>query len=210
MIIKGMLVSASLIMAIGSQNAFVLKHGLQKNHIFAICLTCFLCDFLLMSVGVLGLGSVLASNRMMSGILALFGAVFLAVYGALSFKNAFVSRSTLTINANQKNEHSQNTLKNSVLATLAVTLLNPHVYLDTVVIVGGMAGTMSIAQKWQFLAGALLASFVWFFGLGFGARFLTPIFQKPQSWRILEFIIGLVMWWIAFGMIKFFYTALMT
>lgn len=215
MIIKGILVSASLIMAIGSQNAFVLKQGLQKNHIFAVCLTCFVCDFVLMSVGVLGLGSALAKNHLLGGALAICGAVFLAVYGALSFKNAFYSHNALVINSHNQNSsnqnipNTQNTLKHSLLATLAVTLLNPHVYLDTVVIVGGIAGTMNLTQKLQFLTGALLTSFVWFFGLGFGARLLTPIFQKPQSWRMLEFVIGCVMWWIAYSMLKFAYTALM-
>lgn len=202
MFLKGILVSASLIMAIGSQNAFVLKNGLKQNHIFVICVICFVCDFMLMSIGVLGLGSALASNAYLSASLALLGAIFLATYGGFSFKNAFVSNNALIIDDKQPNTAQ---LKTVVLSTLAVTLLNPHVYLDTVVIVGGIAGTMSFEQKLQFLAGALLSSFVWFFGLGFGARFLLPIFQKPNAWRLLEFFIGCIMWWIAFGMFKFAY-----
>lgn len=204
MFVKGVLVCASLIMAIGSQNAFVLKNALKQNHIFVICLICFLCDFVLMGVGILGLGSALASNIYLSGALALLGGLFLAVYGLFSFKNAFISKSVLDLNDTITQKEN---LKKTVLATLAVTLLNPHVYLDTVVIVGGIAGTMTLEQKLQFLAGALFSSFVWFFGLGFGARFLLPIFQKPKSWRILEFVIGCIMWWIAYSMFKFAYHA---
>lgn len=196
-----MLVSASLIMAIGSQNAFILKNALKQNHIFIICSICFLCDFLLMSVGVLGLGSALATNAYLSGFLALLGAVFLLGYGLLSIKNALTSADTLSIDQNLIKQSP----KKLVLATLAVTLLNPHVYLDTVVIVGGIAGTLIFEQKLLFLMGALLSSFVWFFGLGYGARFLLPIFQKPKAWRILEFLIAVIMWWIAFGLFKFAY-----
>ncbi|VEG12955.1 LysE/ArgO family amino acid transporter [Moraxella cuniculi] len=202
MFVKGALVSASLIMAIGGQNAFVLKNGLKKNNVFAVSLICFLCDFLLMTIGVLGLGSILATNKWLSGGLAIFGAAFLGVYGFNSFKSSFAGNDSLLIDG--QNQVSDK-LKTTVLATLAVTLLNPHVYLDTVVIVGGIAGTLAFEQKLQFLAGALLASFVWFFGLGFGARFLLPLFQKPKAWRILEFVIGCIMWWIAFGLLAFAY-----
>lgn len=201
MFVKGMLVSASLIMAIGSQNAFILKNALKQNHIFIICSICFLCDFLLMSVGVLGLGSALATNAYLSGSLALLGAVFLLGYGLLSIKNALISADTLSIDQNLIKQNP----KKLVLATLGVTLLNPHVYLDTVVIVGGIAGTLVFEQKLWFLMGALLSSFVWFFGLGYGAKFLLPIFQKPKAWRILEFLIAVIMWWIAFGLFKFAY-----
>lgn len=199
MFLKGVLVSMSLIVAIGSQNAFILKNALKQNHIFVICTVCFLCDFVLMGLGVFGLGSLLATNAFLGGTLALLGAVFLLVYGGLSFKNALSSSDVLDLDDSK----AKPSLKATIVATLAITLLNPHVYLDTVVIVGGIAGVMSFEQKLQFLFGALLSSFVWFFALGFGAKFLLPIFKKPKAWRLLEFLIGCIMWYIAFGLIGF-------
>lgn len=203
MFLQGVLTCATLIVAIGSQNAFVLKNALHQNHVFAICLLCFVCDFVLMGVGILGLGSILTAHQGIAIILAMLGALFLFTYGALSFKNALTLNHALTVDG----KAGKTTLKAALLGTLAVTLLNPHVYLDTVVIIGGIAGTMTLQQKWQFLAGALLVSFVWFFGLGYGARFLLPIFAKPKAWKILDTVIGIVMWWIGFGLIKFVYRA---
>ncbi|RRD90927.1 LysE/ArgO family amino acid transporter [Conchiformibius steedae] len=199
--IKGLLTSAGLIMAIGSQNAFVLKNGLQKNHVLLICTICFFCDFCLMSLGVLGMGSALAGKPALISAFALFGGVFLSVYGGLSFKKAFFQNHILEADKSS-NTHSR---KAAVFGTLAVTLLNPHVYLDTVVLIGSIAGTLTAAEKVRFLAGALLTSFVWFFALGLGARLLQPLFRQARAWKILECVIGCVMWWIAFGLFRFAY-----
>ena len=192
-LVQGFLVSGGLIVAIGAQNAYVLKQGLLKNHVFWVVLTCFLCDFILISIGVLGMGSLIAQSVMATIALALVGALFLTVYGFRALMSAFRGNSALSIDASPK----ATTLVSTIGTTLALTLLNPHVYLDTVVIIGGVASTLSPDGRWLFLAGALLASASWFFGLGYGARLLIPLFKKPITWRILDALIALIMWLIA-------------
>ncbi|MGR6980729.1 LysE/ArgO family amino acid transporter [Testudinibacter sp. P27/CKL/0425] len=187
-------------MAIGAQNAFVLKQGLLKRHTFWIALTCFLCDFALICVGVLGLGSLISQSPSATLALAAIGALFLLVYGARAFRSAYRGNSGL--NLDPQDDKPQSAVK-AVLVTLGFTLLNPHVYLDTVVIIGGIASTLLFEQKIQFLIGAVFASGLWFFSLGYGARLLIPLFKRPITWRILDFVIGCVMWLIAFSLIRY-------
>ncbi|MDG9729047.1 LysE/ArgO family amino acid transporter [Ignatzschineria sp. RMDPL8A] len=201
-IFRGMITSGALIIAIGAQNAFVLKQGLLKKNILIVSGICFVCDFLLMSIGVLGLGSFISQSKILSGILAILGAIFLFFYGYKSFLSAIKSSESMNIQSSTKDD-LDNGKTSVIIATLAITLLNPHVYLDTVVIVGGIAGTLNISDKLYFLIGALFSSFIWFFGLGYGARLLIPLFKNPISWKVLETIIGIVMWWIAYGLIRF-------
>lgn len=198
-IIQGFFVSFGLIVAIGAQNAYVLKQGLLKQHIFWVCLVCFLCDFTLLSLGVLGLGSLISQSNLATLSLAIFGAVFLLWYGFRSFRSAYQGGANLSVDGTR----SQTTLKQTIATTLALTLLNPHVYLDTLVLVGSIASPLTTAEKYQFLIGAVLASALWFFGLGFGARLLIPLFAKPNTWRILDAIIGVIMWAIAFSLIRY-------
>lgn len=198
--IKGFLVCGGLIIAIGAQNAFVLKQGLLKRHILAVILTCFACDFILITMGVMGLGSLISESQVASQALAIVGALFLLVYGARAFRSAYSGNSALDLA--QDNEQQSSAFK-AVLATLAVTLLNPHVYLDCFAIIGGIAGTLSNEQKWWFLAGALCTSLLWFFSLGYGARLLIPLFKRPITWRILDTGIGIVMWLIAFSLANY-------
>lgn len=199
MILRGALVSASLIAAIGAQNAFVLRQGIAGKHILVVVLVCFLCDVLLMALGIFGVGRFIDERPIFSGVVALAGAGFLLWYGARSLLSAF--RSTGSLQPAGSAAVSA-TASGALGATLAITLLNPHVYLDTVVIVGGIAGTLDHSAKLEFLAGALLASLVWFFGLGFGARLLQPVFRSARAWRVLELVIGVTMWWIAFGLLR--------
>lgn len=199
-LIQGFLVSGSLIVAIGAQNAFVLKQGLLKRHTFWIALTCFLCDFSLICVGVLGLGSLISQSPSATLVLAAIGALFLLVYGARAFRSAYRGNSGL--NLDPQDDKPQSAVK-AVLVTLGFTLLNPHVYLDTVVIIGGIASTLLFEQKIQFLIGAVFASGLWFFSLSYGARLLIPLFKRPSTWRILDFVIGCVMWLIAFSLIRY-------
>lgn len=198
--IKGFLVCGGLIIAIGAQNAFVLKQGLLKHHILAVILTCFVCDFILISMGVLGLGSLISESQVASQALAIVGALFLLVYGARAFRSAYSGNSVLNL---AEETSQQGSAFNAVMATLAVTLLNPHVYLDCFAIIGGIAGTLTAAEKSWFLAGALCTSLLWFFSLGYGARLLIPLFKRPITWRILDGGIGIVMWLIAFSLAKY-------
>ncbi|ACO78827.1 Lysine exporter protein [Azotobacter vinelandii CA] len=197
--LKGALLSGSMIIAIGGQNAFVLKQGLLQRHIFWVSLTCFLCDALLITVGVMGLGSMITGSRMASIALSLGGGGFLIWYGIRSFDSALRSTSVLEVG---RDDPGGGKARQVILATLAVTLLNPHVYLDTVVVVGGVAGTLLLLDhKIQFLVGALLASGCWFFGLGYGAKLLVPFFKSARAWRILDLLIGCFMVWIAFQLL---------
>ena len=200
MILKGVLISGGLIVAIGGQNAFVLKQGLLNRHIFWVALTCFLCDMTLMSMGVFGLGSIISFSPYASALLAIIGALFLSWYGLRAFLSAVRASSFLdTVNA----QTPVGPISAAVSATLAITMLNPHVYLDTVIVLGGIAGTLSIDQKVHFLIGAVLASGAWFFALGYGARLLLPLFRKPRTWQILDIVIAAVMWWVAYELAKF-------
>ena len=127
------------------------------------------------------------------------------VYGVRAFKAAYQGSSALNLENNAENGTS---VFKTILATLAITLLNPHVYLDTVVIMGGIAGTLGLTEKWLFFLGAILASVLWFFGLGYGARLLIPLFKRPATWRILDFTIGMIMWLISFSLVKYALTLL--
>ncbi|VEI05014.1 LysE/ArgO family amino acid transporter [Kurthia zopfii] len=198
-IVRGALISGSLIVAIGAQNVFVLKQGLLKNNIFWVALTCFLCDFILMTLGILGVGSIISSNEIATVILAVVGGLFLLFYGFKSFRSSWLATSSLEIQSDSK----KTPIYKTIAVTLAITLLNPHVYLDTLVVIGGVAGTLAWDAKLQFLIGTLLASFIWFFALGYGSRWLIPFFKKPSAWRILDFFIGCVMFLIAYQLLKF-------
>ncbi|OCG57024.1 LysE/ArgO family amino acid transporter [Gilliamella sp. Nev3-1] len=197
-ILRGALVSASLIIAIGAQNLFVLKQGILKNHIFYVSAICFICDFVLMSIGILGVGSFISCNPLITNLLAIMGVFFLIWYGFSAFKSAIKGTSNMQIESQNVNNSR---LIKVVVATLAVTLLNPHVYLDTVVIVGGIAGTLNSEQKLAFLIGAVCASFVWFFGIGYGARLLAPLFKQKKMWVILDCLVGTVMLYIAYRLV---------
>ena len=200
LILKGAIFAAGLIVAIGAQNAFVLKNALMKNHIFWIVLTCFLCDMLLMFFGMIGLASVINTNRVLTYVIVFSGIIFLLWYMFCSFYKAFTSTLALEESMNQAPTMG---IKSVILSTLAVTLLNPQVYLDMVVILGGMASTMTGHQRNEFFIGAAITSLLWFFGLGYGARLLLPLFKHAKAWRVLEFITGCVMLWIVMELLKF-------
>lgn len=204
-IFHGFWVSFGLIVAIGAQNAHVLKQGLLKQHVFWVCLTCFLCDVVLISAGVLGLGTLIGQSKTALLSLAVIGVLFLFWYGLRAFKSARQGGANLMVSAESDDGGSGKSIKQSVGITLALTLLNPHVYLDTLVLVGSIASSLSADQKQLFLMGSIGASGVWFFGLGYGARLLTPLFSKPKTWQVLDTLIGVVMWAIALGLIKYAY-----
>lgn len=184
-------------MAIGAQNAFVLRQGLKRANVLAVVLVCACSDAILVTVGVFGFEWV---ESVLPGVLPIFkigGAAFLFVYGALSFRAAWRGGESL----DASNGPAQSTLK-AVLTCLALTWTNPHVYLDTVVLLGSLSAPYGDA-RFAFGFGAALASFSFFFALGYGARFLAPIFAKPAAWRVLEVIIGVTMWSIAVNLLLF-------
>jgi len=201
---EGVLLSAGLIIAIGAQNAYVLKQGIQNNHVFAVATVCFLCDFILMSLGILGVGTFVAKNQLLQLLLAGGGMLYILWFALQSF---------LSIRHPQglelKNTESAGTIKMVIVGALAITLLNPHVYLDTVVIIGGIAGTLETEHKPIFLMGVLTSSAIWFYGLAYGARKLAPLFRKPITWQVLNFLIGSMMLFIAYQLGLFILQALM-
>ncbi|MDO4626767.1 MAG: LysE/ArgO family amino acid transporter [Pasteurellaceae bacterium] len=197
--IQGFLVCGGLIVAIGAQNAYVLKQGLLKQNILAIILTCFACDFVLISLAVIGLGSFISQSPSFTLALTLFGALFLFIYGIKAFLSAYRGNNSLQLS---QTSQCTTTIK-SVLNTLAITLLNPHVYLDCFAIIGSIASTLDPLQKWGFLWGALTTSLLWFVSLGYGSRLLIPLFQRPITWRVLDCLIGIIMWLIAFSLLRF-------
>ena len=189
-LIAGFTLSLSLILAIGAQNAFVLKQGLKKKHVFLVSSICALSDAVLILAGVAGFGALTTRFPSIEFFASIAGAVFLFVYGTRSFISAFTQEHGL-----DPSDAVSQTAWQAALTCLAFTWLNPHVYLDTVVLIGSIS--TQYENKGMFSLGACAGSFVFFFSLGYGARLLTPIFHRPVSWKILEAIIGVVMYSIA-------------
>ena len=183
----GFATSFALIVAIGSQNAFVLRQGIRRQHVLPIVVFCIVADALLILAGVGGAGTVLRSNPTLLAVARYGGAAFLAGYGLLAAHRAWKgAHMSLT-------EQPTVTLSAALAACFAFTFLNPHVYLDTVLLLGAVASQRGEDGRWLFGAGASLASVVWFSALGFGARFLGPLFATVTAWRVLDSLIALVM-----------------
>lgn len=189
--VYGFTLGFSLILAIGAQNAYVLKQGLKGEHVFLVSLICSLSDAILILIGISGFHLLVTSYPELVTFARYGGAIFLFVYGLLSFRTALQSENALI-----PYEINNGSWLNSALTCLAFTWLNPHVYLDTVVLLGSVSSQFANEIEY-FAAGATSASLVFFFSLCYGARFLRPIFAHPRSWKILEVLIGIVMWAIA-------------
>jgi L-lysine exporter family protein LysE/ArgO len=196
-LVAGMTMGLSLIVAIGAQNAFVLRQGLRSQHVFAVCLTCAISDALLILLGVTSFAKIAAVLPWLDPVMRYGGAAFLIWYGAKSLRSALSSTDALAAGGAAERDHLARTL----LACLAITWLNPHVYLDTVVLLGTVSTQFPGAQA-TFAAGAILGSFLFFFSLGYGAGWLRPVFARPSSWRLLEGAIAVVMAVIALTLIN--------
>ena len=192
--LSGLLLGASLIIAIGAQNAFILRQGLLRQHVFVLCLICATSDAALIALGVGGLGTLVSQAPVLITVVTVGGLLFLGSYAVIAFRRA------LHPEAMKAASSDGGSLKAAVTACLAFTFLNPHVYLDMVVLIGGLSTRFEGAGRIAFGAGAALASFIWFFGLGYGARLLQPVFARPAAWRVLDIIIGLVMVGIAISL----------
>ncbi|AEP28743.1 LysE/ArgO family amino acid transporter [Brumicola nitratireducens] len=186
-LLAGFSLGISLILAIGAQNAFVLKQGLKQQHVFVVCLICALSDAILISAGVAGFGAIVQKFPLIEQIARYAGAAFLFFYAAISFKSAITTDHALKAEGKEVGN-----VVTAVLTCLAFTWLNPHVYLDTFVLLGSIS-TQYEGQQLAFGVGAVTASFVFFFSLGYGAKLLIPIFKKPVAWKVLEFVVGFIM-----------------
>ena len=196
-LLRGFGLSAGLIIAIGAQNAFVLRQGLKRQHVFATAAVCILSDITLFTIGAVGFGTLVNQFPALKTIASWGGAIFVLVYGALSFRSA-LGRQALDVEAAGQ---ATATLRATILTALAVSLLNPHAILDTIVLVGGIAGQYPWEERGFFTAGAMLASCTWFTSLAYGAALLTPIFRQPVAWRALDTVVGLIMWAIGLSLI---------
>jgi L-lysine exporter family protein LysE/ArgO len=184
-----------LIIAIGAQNAFVLGQGLKRNHPVMVAFVCALCDAVLIAAGVAGLGTLIAAYPLLTTIAAWGGGAFLIWYGIGAFRRLFITE-TLSDEAISKTGW-----KAVLSTTLAVTLLNPHVYLDTVVMLGGIGGQFPTDERLGFALGAMSASFVWFFAIALGAAWLAPYVARPITWKIVDGLTGTVMWLVAYSLL---------
>jgi L-lysine exporter family protein LysE/ArgO len=185
--LSGLALGLGLIVAIGAQNAFVLRQGLRLEHVAAVVAVCAVSDLALIAAGVLGAGAVLARVPWLIPVVCFAGAAFLLSYGVLAARRALRPGALLPDAAGARAG-----LLVTVGTCLALTWLNPHVYLDTVVLLGSMASTYG-AHRWAFAAGAGIGSIVWFAGLGYGSRLFRPVFARPAAWRVLDGGIAVVM-----------------
>ncbi|SFQ96242.1 LysE/ArgO family amino acid transporter [Poseidonocella sedimentorum] len=193
--LEGFALGLSLILAIGAQNAFVLRQGLRRAHVFAVCLTCAVSDAALIAAGVGGVGALIGATPWLDTAMRYGGAAFLVFYGARSFYSAL----TVTEGLDPASTGG-GSLRAALLTCLALTWLNPHVYLDTVVLLGSISA--QAADRLAFAIGAMIASFTFFFSLGYGARALAPVFARPRAWMVLDVVVGLTMWIIAVNLLR--------
>ena len=185
--VEGFLLGAGLIVAIGAQNAFVLRQGLARRHVLPVALFCTLADATLIAAGVAGLGTLVQQVPILLTLVTVAGAGFLLAYGVLAFRRALHPEALSARGA------SEMRLGATIATIAALTFLNPHVYLDTVVLLGSISARHEGWARVAFAVGAATASAVWFFSLAFGARLLAPLFARPMAWRVLDLVIAFVM-----------------
>ena len=195
--IQGLGLMGGLIVAIGAQNAYVLSQGIRGNYCLSVALFCLAADMLLCAVGVSGVGAALALNPALREAAGWGGAAFLILYGLRSLRSAMRGGSL-----DAEAEAGACTRKTVLLTLVAVTFLNPHFYLDTVVLLGSVSSRLASGERLSFYLGGVTASAVWFFGITFGGRFLAPLFRRRSSWRILDGVVALTMWTIAASLLR--------
>ena len=193
----GFVLSATLIIAIGAQNAFVLRQGIRKEHIAPIVAFCAIADLVLIGVGVAGLAGILGDSPTLVALLTIAGSGFLVWYGVRALRRALLPQSLRAATGNEPLS-----LANAMAQAAGFTLLNPHVYLDTVLLMGSIGTRQPPDMRIWFVGGAACASGVWFTTLGFGARLLAPIFARPRAWQVLDTLVGLTMLFLAVVLIR--------
>jgi len=194
--LTGYATAFSLILAIGAQNAFVLRQGLKREHVFVICLICSVSDAILIAAGVAGFGVLVDAAPWFPQAMRWTGAAFLIVYGALRFKAAVTGGAAISTGG------SEPSLRTAVLTCLAFTWANPHVYLDTVGLIGAVSTQFDGSARLAFGIAATFASFTFFFGLGYGARLLAPVMRSATAWRVLDASIAVIMWLLAWWLLE--------
>lgn len=194
-LIKGFLVSSGLIVAIGAQNAFVLRQGMSKHYVFVTAFVCALIDFILVCMGVFGLGAMISTNSMWMTAIKWVGFCFLFVYGCLSLNELKTNKA---LYAHNNGNTQKKSLSIVIISLLAVSLLNPHVYLDTMLLIGSIGCQYNdLFDKHLFIVGSGIASTIWFFSLCFGASYFSEFLKKPIVWKFVHIIIASIMFWMA-------------
>ena len=188
---EGFAISISLIFALGPQNVFILRQGLMRSHVLISCLVCSISDALLIAAGVLGIGLFLSEVKGLEIWISTIAALFLVTYGCLRIKSSWNPEGMVI---EQKEEESRGKI---VITALAFTYLNPHVYVDTLLLIGGASSRYIGNEKLSFGIGAATASFVFFFSLGYGAKLMSPILNNPRSWKVIDLVIATIMFVIA-------------
>lgn len=196
--LSGFGVSAGLIMAIGAQNAHVLRQGVRCEHVGMTVAVCALCDAALILLGVAGMGSRFAANPDWMAVARYGGAALLGGYGLRALKSALAGSASQAVSGNTRSV----TRRQALLAAAEFSLLNPHTYLDTVVLIGSIGSQHSADMRPVFAAGAVTASLVWFLALGYGARALAPLFTRPAAWRVLDGLVALMLLALAWSLLR--------
>lgn len=194
--VAGFGLGAGLIIVIGAQNAYVLRQGLRRRHVGLVVAICVAIDILLIALGVGGMGALISKAPSLPGVIKWAGALFLFLYGVRAFYAAWKGPGHLETTA-----AGTQTALGAALTVLALSLLNPHVYLDTVVVLGAIGARYGWPANAWFALGAMSASLLWFCALGYGARLLKPIFEKDAAWRVLDALVGIIMWTIAVSLL---------
>jgi L-lysine exporter family protein LysE/ArgO len=195
-LVAGLLTGLSLIVAIGAQNAFVLRQGLLRQHVGPVVAICSVSDLVLISAGVAGIGAIVQHAPTALDVVRWLGVAFLTAYGVRSLWRARHA-DALTASSTQEPR-----LRGAVVQAVALTWLNPHVYIDTVLLLGSIAAHHGASGKWWFAAGAGLGSILWFTGLGYGARLAAPLLSRRRAWQVLDVLIGLTMLTIAYQLAR--------
>lgn len=195
--LTGLISGLVLIVAIGAQNAFVLRQGLRREHILPITLLCISADALLITLGIAGVGATLSHQENLLALARHAGAAFLLAYAAHAFRRALIGQAPT-----QEEQDKGSTLRVALLSCLGFTFLNPHTYIDTVVLLGTLGNQQGEDGRWLFAAGAITASLLWFSSLAYGARLLAPLFRRPAAWRVLDSLIAIIMLLLAINLIR--------
>jgi L-lysine exporter family protein LysE/ArgO len=192
--LAGFLACLALIVAIGAQNSFVLQQGIRREHLLSVTLICAASDALLIAAGIAGLGALIQSNPLLLSVARYGGALFLFAYACLAARRAWQGE-RLDLEAAVPMP-----LPTAIATCLGFTFLNPHVYLDTVILLGGLANQHGEGGRWLFGVGSAAASLLWFVALAYGARLLAPLFTRPAAWRMLDTLVACVMFGLAFSL----------
>jgi len=196
-LLQGLFLGASMIIPIGAQNSHILNHGIKKNHHFLAASICMVCDVVLIALGVFGGAQLIATSPTLVTVISWAGIIFLLAYASLSFRQAWLNSSTSEQSSTDK-AHKKPGLV--IVSTLAVTMLNPHVYLDTVLVLGSVGGQFQGNEKIAFALGTMLASMLWFYSLAGAAAKMSPWLNQAKVRRVIDMLVGLIMCAIAWSL----------